>query len=328
MRSHGACVQALCATATSGLWKQWIKSDLYPMRLADWDMDGDLDAIVLMEDGLWLFKMIARGQNFSGPFLLNNSALNVNYNSYLEVADWNVDGYPDILFAEQVRTISGPSGCTDGKIRYFEQMHLDSEMVLQERTGSNNPFDVISVPCPDRYTTLQLADWNADGKPDLFVYSPELIKLRYFENHHGQLLEATHRPGRVFHVSIEKRILVELLTSVLYGLTPMNQELIFCWHWNMEWFWNPKSSWVVGLLFGQVFPGPGFQHRQIWFREGNPTDRLGWRWGPGRGWASCGARGPWGIDGLFLDRVSVDRVSVTWTPGHDPSLQALSGSCM
>lgn len=205
-------------------------SDLYPMRLADWDMDGDLDAIVLMEDGLWLFKMIARGQNFSGPFLLNNSALNVNYNSYLEVADWNGDGYPDILFAEQVRTISGPSGCTDGKIRYFEQMHLDSEMVLQERTGSNNPFDVISVPCPDRYTTLQLADWNADGKPDLFVYSPELIKLRYFENHHGQLLEATHRPGSVFHVSIEKRILVELLTSVLYGLTPMNQELIFCWH--------------------------------------------------------------------------------------------------
>ena len=234
------------------------------MRLADWDMDGDLDAIVLMEDGLWLFKMIARGQNFSGPFLLNNSALNVNYNSYLEVADWNGDGYPDILFAEQVRTTLGPSGCTDGKIRYFEQMHLDSEMVLQERTGSNNPFDVISVPCPDGYTTLQLADWNADGKPDLFVYSPRLVKLRYFENHQGQLLEATHRPGRVFHVSIvysprlvklryfenhqgqlleathrpgrvfhvsiEKRILVELLTSVLYGLAPMNQELIFCWH--------------------------------------------------------------------------------------------------
>ena len=100
-------------------------------------------------------------------------------------------------------------------------------MILQERTGSNNPFDVISVPCPDRYTTLQLADWNADGKPDLFAYSPHLIKLRYFENHHGQLLEATHRPDRVFHVSMEKRILVGLLTSVLNDLTPANQVLIF-----------------------------------------------------------------------------------------------------
>lgn len=166
----------------------------YLMRLADWDMDGDLDAVVLMEDGLWLYKMIAPGQNFSGPFLLNDSALNVNENSYLEVADWNGDGFPDILFAEQVPTPDLARGCTaDGNIRYFEQMDLESEMVLQERTGSNNPFDVISVPCPDRYTTLQLADWNADGKPDLFVYSPHFIKLRYFENHHGQLLEATHR---------------------------------------------------------------------------------------------------------------------------------------
>ena len=50
-------------------------SDLYPMRLADWDMDGDLDAIVLMEDGLWLFKMIARGQKLLRSFPVEQLSL-------------------------------------------------------------------------------------------------------------------------------------------------------------------------------------------------------------------------------------------------------------
>ena len=182
----------------------------HPLRLADWDMDGDLDVVVLMEDGLWLYKMIEIGQSFSGPFELNSSTLNVNENSYLEVADFNGDGYPDVLIAEQLPSPPDRQDwCKEeGKIRYFEQWPSTLGMELNERTGSENPFNHIKIPCSDQYTNLQLVDWNADGALDLFVYSPHTmaaflpsgapssIKVLYFESQDGDLVEATNRPDK------------------------------------------------------------------------------------------------------------------------------------
>ena len=81
-------------------------------------------------------------------------------------------------------------------------------MELNERTGSENPFNHIEIPCSDQYTNLQLVDWNADGALDLFVYSPHTmaaflpsgapssIKVLYFESQNGDLVEATNRPDK------------------------------------------------------------------------------------------------------------------------------------
>eukprot|EP00435_Cladocopium_sp_Y103_P017493 s42_g4.t1 len=174
---------------------------LQHLRLADWDLDGHLDAVVLMKHDLWLYKITELGGTLSG-IQLTSSGWNVNPSSSLEVGDWNGDGYPDVLVAEQLpsnRSTSPSESCEgEGKIRYFEQSRVGNRMMLQEKTGPENPFNVIPLSCMDQYSSLQLADWNGDGALDLFSYSHRSMKLRYFENQDGsgRILEATHRPNR------------------------------------------------------------------------------------------------------------------------------------
>jgi hypothetical protein len=158
----------------------------------DWDRDGDFDLIVGDEDG-----RVALVEN-TGKFDDQKTPLFLPPRYFQQVAnelkcgalatpfayDWDGDGDTDIL-----------SGNTAGYIEFFE--NLSGPQVAAPKWGAPvrltagdktfrieaGPNGSIQGPAEAKwgYTTLNVADWNGDGLPDI-VYNSIWGRVEWLEN--------------------------------------------------------------------------------------------------------------------------------------------------
>ena len=145
----------------------------------DWDQDGDMDLIVGDEDGRVALVENVGGKNkagspkFSQPVYFKQEADTLKFGALATpfAYDWDADGDEDIISGNTAGNIGifENLGTTDGKTKW-------SAPVLLEVDGKNfrilaGPNGSIQGPCEAKwgYTTLSVADWDGDNKPDLLV---------------------------------------------------------------------------------------------------------------------------------------------------------------
>jgi hypothetical protein len=158
----------------------------------DWDKDGDLDLIVGDEDGRVAFientgKLTReRTPQFLPPRYFQQEAADVKFGALATPVgfDWDGDGDTDLL-----------CGNTAGYIGFFENLSgpgverprwaaprlLEAAgRVIRIMAGYNGS---IQGPCEAKwgYTTLSVADWDGDGRPDLLVNSI-LGRVHWYRN--------------------------------------------------------------------------------------------------------------------------------------------------
>lgn len=147
----------------------------------DWDGDGDVDLIVGDEDGrvAWVEhtgRVVDRLPIFSAPRYFQQQADEVKCGALAAPCgfDWDGDGDVDIL-----------CGNTAGQIGFFE--NLSGPGVERPKWAAARLLQVegrpirimagpngsIQGPCEAKwgYTTLTVADWDGDGRPDIIANS-------------------------------------------------------------------------------------------------------------------------------------------------------------
>lgn len=175
----------------------------------DWDDDGDLDLIVGDEDGRVAFvestgELISGVPVFHAPKYFRQQADTLKFGALATpyVYDWDADGDEDIV-----------CGNTAGSIGWFENLgpsanglpKWDAARLLKVRKGDGTvaPFRImagpsgsIQGPCEAKwgYTTLSVADWDADGDGDI-IYNSILGKVGLLINDGGTLIEKPFDTG-------------------------------------------------------------------------------------------------------------------------------------
>lgn len=160
----------------------------------DWDRDGDHDLIVGDEDGRVAFienlgkASVADGTTprFAAPLYFQQQADTLKCGALATPCgfDWDGDGDFDIV-----------SGNTAGYIEFFE--NLSGPKVAQPKWAAPRrleaggkvfrvlagPNGSIQGPAEAKwgYTTLNVADWDADGLPDI-VFNSILGRVRWLKN--------------------------------------------------------------------------------------------------------------------------------------------------
>jgi hypothetical protein len=158
----------------------------------DWDRDGDFDLIVGDEDGrVALIENTGRLRRdrtpvFAPPFYFQQEAATLKSGALATPVgvDWDADGDQDIV-----------SGNTAGYIEFFE--NLSGPQVATPRwaaprrlTVNGRPFRIMAGPNGSiqgpaeakwGYTTLNVADWDGDGRLDI-VYNSILGRVEWLRN--------------------------------------------------------------------------------------------------------------------------------------------------
>ncbi len=169
----------------------------------DWDADGDHDLIVGDEDGRVAF-VENTGQTkqgmplFADPVYFQQQADTLKCGALATpfAYDWDRDGDEDIL-----------CGNTAGYIDFFENLGTKQgepswaaprHLSVTADDGTQMPFRIqagpsgsIQGPCEAKwgYTTFSIADWDADGDPDI-IYNSILSRVGLLRNDDGQLVQA------------------------------------------------------------------------------------------------------------------------------------------
>lgn len=134
--------------------------DEHVYRVADWDRDGRPDMFAIKKNatgtGSTEVHILSGGENFQ-RFLLHTGTpqheTGLEYD--FQVADWNRDGYQDLIIIKKYNTGTNSTEVhiLSGALNF--QDYLLHTGTPQEETGNNYDFDV--------------ADWDRDGYPDLFI---------------------------------------------------------------------------------------------------------------------------------------------------------------
>ncbi len=158
-----------------------LKMDLcmiVPVAL-DWDKDGDVDLIVGQEDGRVAFlensgEVIDKCPEFLPPRFFRQQADGLKFGVLVTPYsfDWDNDGDEDLICgnsAGYVGFIENLDGANPPKWAAPVYLKADDEKI-RIMAGPNGS---IQGPCEAKwgYTTLNVADWNHDGLPDIIINS-------------------------------------------------------------------------------------------------------------------------------------------------------------
>lgn len=134
--------------------------DEHVYRAADWDRDGRPDIFAIKKNGTGTGSTevhILSGSGNYQQFLLHTGTPQHEtwYEYDFQVADWNRDGYHDLIIIKKYNT-----GTRSTEIHILSgasnfQRYILNTGTPQQETGYNYDFD--------------MADWDRDGYPDLFI---------------------------------------------------------------------------------------------------------------------------------------------------------------
>ena len=157
----------------------------------DWDQDGDFDLIVGDEDGRVAFvensgRLVDRLPQFESPRYFQQEADELQSGALATPVgfDWDGDGDIDIV-----------SGNTSGYIEFFEnlsgsQVASPKWAAVKRLEAGGRVFRVMAGPNGSiqgpaeakwGYTTLNVADWDADGLPDI-VFNSIWGRVQWLKN--------------------------------------------------------------------------------------------------------------------------------------------------
>jgi len=151
---------------------------IVPVAL-DWDKDGDIDLVVGQEDGRVALlentgEVIDGMPQFLPPRFFKQQAEDVKFGALVTPYsfDWDDDGDEDLICGNTAGYIGFIENLDAGNPpKWAEPVYLkaDGEVIriMAEYNGS------IQGPCEAKwgYTTLNVADWDHDGLPDIIVNS-------------------------------------------------------------------------------------------------------------------------------------------------------------
>lgn len=157
----------------------------------DWDGDGDVDLICGDEDGrVALIENTGKLSNgvpqFLPPVYFQQEAEDVKVGALCSPAgvDWDGDGDDDIVTGSSagyitfVENLSGPKVATP-KWAAPKQLEADGK-VIRLMAGPNGSIQG-PAECKWGYTTINVADWNGDGLPDI-VCNSIWGKVHWYQN--------------------------------------------------------------------------------------------------------------------------------------------------
>jgi len=145
----------------------------------DWDADGDIDLVCGDEDGRVALientgQLKDRLPQFQGPKYFRQEADFVKFGALVTPVsvDWDGDGDEDLICGNSAGYIGWIENL-DGKVppQWAPPVRLRADgEVIRIQAGSNGS---IQGPCEAKwgYTTLDVADWDHDGRLDLVVNS-------------------------------------------------------------------------------------------------------------------------------------------------------------
>jgi len=151
---------------------------IVPVAL-DWDKDGDIDLIVGQEDGRVALventgKLVNGMPQFLPPQFFRQQADEVKFGVLVTPYsfDWDNDGDEDLICgnsAGYIGFIENLDGGNPPKWAAPKYLKADGR-VIRIQAGYNGS---IQGPCEAKwgYTTLNVADWNHDGLPDIILNS-------------------------------------------------------------------------------------------------------------------------------------------------------------